>query len=136
MNRTPGQNIRLHKLLHKLGIDKDTKAELVMQFSNGRTSHSSELYIQECRALISALESGTPSPVKDESRKATILEKTRWRLIYTFRDKGMVLEGNKPDMDRINQYTEHYWKKRVFEMTLEEANTYIGIVKKWRKKNA
>jgi len=52
MNRTLQQNKQLHALISKLGIDKDTKAEMVHQYTRGRTCSSAGMTINECDILI------------------------------------------------------------------------------------
>lgn len=134
--RTSAQSIKLNTLVSKLGIDKEAKADLVSQFSNGRTTTSAKLFIGECASLINLLENGKKVETHVASRILTVLEKTRWRLIYTLRDKGMVTEKGKPDMQKINHYTTHYWGKLVGDMDMHELNIYISVVKTWREKDA
>lgn len=71
MIRDKQQNSRLHKLIGNLHIDKETKEELVFQFTKRRTPHSSEMTMEECQALINHLQvldkqrvsiTGTPPP--------------------------------------------------------------------------
>lgn len=132
--RTTEQSIKLNTLVSKLGIDKDTKADLVMQASNNRTKSSKFLTISECARLIGQLAGSTKTP--DQQRVVKVLDKTRWRLMYTLRDHGMADAKGQPDKEKINQYTTHYWGKKVEEMQMDELNRYIAVVKKWRLKNA
>lgn len=56
MYRTSKQNRRLHHLFAKLNIDADTKADLIQQFTQKRTSKSSLMLYNECNNLIKSLE--------------------------------------------------------------------------------
>ncbi|CAN5309619.1 hypothetical protein BH09BAC1_BH09BAC1_14330 [soil metagenome] len=55
MLRNNEQNRRLHQLIGALRIDAEMKGQLVYEFTNGRTSSSSEMEATECRYLISHL---------------------------------------------------------------------------------
>lgn len=54
--RTKEQNRRLWWIAGQLGIDKDAMAEIVLEFTNGRTSHTSELSFLECMELTKFLQ--------------------------------------------------------------------------------
>lgn len=130
MKRTARQSKILYTLLGKLGIDADTKAEMVLGISNGRTGHSSELTQEEMALLIARLQQLYSKT--EQYRNNRVLNNTRWRLIYALRDKGMSNPDGTPDYDRIHHYTQHYWGKHINRMTLRELNKYIGIVKRWK----
>lgn len=56
--RTPQQNSRLNAVLalvYPKDMIADAKLELAMEFSKGRTERTSKLYVDECEALIKAL---------------------------------------------------------------------------------
>lgn len=53
--RTLAQNRVIHSLLGKAGISPDLKAEMVARITNGRTTHSSEMYFHEANTLITEL---------------------------------------------------------------------------------
>lgn len=55
MFRNKQQNKALHALITDLGIDQETKEELVYQFTKGRESSSSKMLVFECQALINHL---------------------------------------------------------------------------------
>ncbi len=55
MKRSLTQNRRLYQLFGNLNIKKDMKDSLVSQFTNGRTSASSEMEVEECQKLINTL---------------------------------------------------------------------------------
>lgn len=53
--RTNAQNRRLWWIAGQLGIDRESMAEMVLEFTEGRTSHTSELSFLECRELTAFL---------------------------------------------------------------------------------
>lgn len=59
--RTADQNRKLWWLAGQLGLDKEAMADIVYDFTEGRTPHTSELTFLECRDLIDYL-SRTLSP--------------------------------------------------------------------------
>jgi len=131
MKRTARQSKIFYTLLKKLGIDADNKAAMVLSVSNGRTEHSSELSAEEMAILINRLQQLYRQT--EQYRYDRVLNNTRWRLIYTMRDKGMALPDGTPDYERIHRYTQHYWGKHINKMTLTELNRYIGVVNHWKK---
>ena len=54
--RTNAQNRRLWWLAGQLGIDREAMAEIVLEFTEGRTSHTSELSFLECLDLTKFLQ--------------------------------------------------------------------------------
>lgn len=78
--RTQAQNRRLFWLLGQVGLtDKAAIAELVMEWTNGRTSHTSELTYNECQNIIRNLDDALnrskdpkDSGKLDQRRKAVI----------------------------------------------------------------
>ena len=53
--RTKEQNRRLWWIAGQLGISREAMADIVLEFTNGRTSHTSELSFLECRELTAFL---------------------------------------------------------------------------------
>lgn len=52
MLRTTGQSQRFHKLIGKLGIDADGKADIVRRFTDQRESSSAKMYYNEMAQAI------------------------------------------------------------------------------------
>jgi hypothetical protein len=50
--RTKEQNRRLWWIAGQLGISREAMADIVLEFTNGRTCHTSELGFLECRELM------------------------------------------------------------------------------------
>jgi len=53
--RSLDQNARLHKLIAQLGLVKEAKADLMHQFTTGRTTSSADMTRVECANLIAHL---------------------------------------------------------------------------------
>lgn len=54
--RTADQNRKLWWLAGQLGLDKEAMADVVLEFTEGRTCHTSELTFLECRELTEFLQ--------------------------------------------------------------------------------
>ena len=54
--RTADQNRKLWWLAGQLGLDKEAMADVVLEFTSGRTPHTSELTFLECRELTEFLQ--------------------------------------------------------------------------------
>lgn len=110
--RTNAQNRRLWWLAGQLGIDREAMAEMVLEFTEGRTSHTSELSFLECLDLTKFLQGtlnqrnprngesvrtdskpeGDPERVKlDRKRKGVIKAIFRW----------FELRGQQPTMEYV-----------------------------------
>lgn len=92
------QNKALHGLLGKLGLMPD-KAELVRQYTNGRTDSSREMHWSEADSLIKFLRQQLPPP-PEAKMVNTILglaHELRWR-----RADGKV------DIERLNEWLVKY----------------------------
>lgn len=80
--RTNSQNRRLFGLFSSLGIDDDMRGELVYNYTNGRTTHSSELSYIEAQGLIRNLENQQKEQMRDLSldtkRKGVIKAIFKW----------------------------------------------------------
>ena len=57
--RTATQNRKLYWLFGQLGIDAETKADIIYNTTNGRTTHTSELRFLEAKELINNLTKST-----------------------------------------------------------------------------
>lgn len=54
--RTPAQNRKLHYLCKTLGINKDMLEGMVLDYTNGRTMHSRQMYKEECAEMLNFLD--------------------------------------------------------------------------------
>lgn len=92
--RTPRQNIRLHTLLCKLGIDQDTKEAFVRQYTDGRTARSSQMYPHQCAQLIAMLSAQLTEHDKDRNAR-------RRRVISHLKEAGYTRPDGSADMPAI-----------------------------------
>lgn len=114
--RTQVHNRQLHAILNKQGIDAEAKAELVLDFTNGRTHRSSQMTDEECLNLIRSLN----APVRDE------LDKKRKRVISHLKGAGYILGDGRADMTAINQWVQKQkFKKPLNKHTSSELSTLI-----------
>ncbi len=85
MKRTLSQNKRLFQLLNKLNIDECTRYDMVFNATGGRTTSSAELTVNECSALIKALENvlyKDETPAKRNRRLEQKARRTIFKLMY------------------------------------------------------
>ena len=90
--RTADQNRKLWWLAGQLGLDKEAMADVVLEFTGGRTPHTSELTFLECRELTeflqktlipggrsnSSTKGETERDMLDRQRKGVIRAIYRW----------------------------------------------------------
>ncbi|MDD2965457.1 MAG: hypothetical protein PHQ65_15705 [Bacteroidales bacterium] len=134
MIRTLAQNKQMHTLFSKLRIDHDTKEELVYAFSAGRVSSSAKLTVEEARQLIDYL----MNMAGDKQQRADLgLIRQRYRLYHTIREKGYLpqLKG-KEAMETLDNFAFRRWNELASEMNSTRLGELIGVVKKWRVRNA
>lgn len=68
--RTKAQNVMIHALAAKIGLEKDDLHELAFDISEQRTDHTSELYVEEAAKLINWLQlKASPNAAKVPSRR-------------------------------------------------------------------
>lgn len=89
--RTADQNRKLWWLAGQLGIDKEAMGDIVLEFTGGRTCHTSELSFLECREITEFMQSTlvpggkrrntereTEREILDRKRKGVIRAIFRW----------------------------------------------------------
>lgn len=124
--RTKKQNAILHQLLGKLRVDDEWKGELALQFSNGRTSKTSELSYHECRMLINELQNQSK-----ESHIGEANNKMRRKICFYFRKCGYVID-DKTDMNAVYEWVLKYGylKKPLNEYTRQELPKLVSQAQK------
>lgn len=65
--RTADQNRKLWWLAGQLGIDKEAMGDIVMEFTGGRTCHTSELSFLECREITEFMQRALIQPGSRET---------------------------------------------------------------------
>lgn len=111
MTRTPEQNIQLHTLLTRLGIDLEGKEDLVSQYTQGRTTSSREMNVEECQALINELNRHTAPDLLDTKRK---------RVIAHLAEAGYLTPEGKPDMVGIYGWV----RRQKYKLEFNSLNSY------------
>ena len=89
--------------MNVLGIDSETKQDLVSQYTNGRETKSSEMHFTECQALINDLR----AKVNEVSPQFKREDRQRKKVIALLCKIGYV-KNDKPDMNRINDWCYKY----------------------------
>lgn len=128
MKRNISQNARLHALLGQLGIDSETKEDLVLQFTNGRTSASSQMDVMECQYLINSLASTLRGSHKP--KVVDVSDKLRKKIISRFREMNYHTPKGTADMSRINETMRNKWGKDINGYTDVELRKIIAILEK------
>lgn len=138
---------QLFALLKKLGIDDAGRAQLVDQYTDGRSSSARDLRRPEILALIQSLQSQSSDGAPLSSRRGAggeVADKMRKRIISMAHEMGWELplaplafgEGPgvrqcsgkpKADMPRINAWCEKYGylHKPLNSYTLQELPTLV-----------
>lgn len=115
MTRTNEQNRALHSLITKAGFDADMKADIVFNYTDGRTRSSADLTYSECNELIKFLGRIIPD----------VLDKKRKRVIACLAEAGFVIKG-KPDMMAINKWViQQKFKKPLNDHNSNELSALI-----------
>jgi hypothetical protein len=143
--RTNSQNRRLYALLTKLNL-LDMKANLALQYSNGRTSETSQLTITECKELIVYLDSQAPqiqspqTPEGDFSEKDLLLKRKRGKVLHLAIASGFKNEKGAIDYKRFNvfMFNKSVLKKHLNDYDLSELDkliTQFGQIAKSHKES-
>lgn len=114
--RTTQQNARLFVLLGKLDIDAEQRAELVHQFTNGRTTSSREMMAYECNSLILHLEKQT-----GEGDQGGQMYRMRRKVFSIAHEMGWELMNGQVDKDRLNHWLLKYGKHKKELLKLSAA---------------
>ncbi|MCO5229574.1 MAG: hypothetical protein M9958_00320 [Chitinophagales bacterium] len=143
MIRSKSQNARFYSLIQSLNMDADTKNDLVYQYTNGRTTKSSEMTTIEMDYLIGYLNniiksqksrvktiysnnSALSSAVRDQRKE----DKLRKKIISLFREMNYHTPTGVADMPRIKATLLSNWKKDINEFTEAELSTIIAVLKR------
>ncbi|GCD76667.1 MAG: hypothetical protein ACK4EX_02340 [Thermaurantimonas sp.] len=129
MKPTAEQIRKLHTLMRRLQIDtKEGKRKLIAQISNNRTTSAKQLTTEEYVKLISLL------TMTLQKNPQYLENKMRWKLVFTFRDKGFRNQDGSIDFEKIHNYCLNHWKKDINNMSTNELRKYISVVSKWKNK--
>lgn len=118
--RTIEQNNRMFAIFSKLGIEKEERQSLALQYSKNRTDSTKYLLKHEAEALISDLSKQTGAETADKMSK---------KIIHKAKLMGWIIEGtNKPDMDHINEWCKTYgqFHKKLNDHFLDELPKLVS----------
>lgn len=96
MIRNAQQNRMLHMLIGQLNIDRETKQELVYQYTNGRETSTAEMSVMECQGMINHLSSLTKGTVNKN-------DKMRKKILSICREMQWTIKGD-IDWKHLNEY--------------------------------
>lgn len=117
-------NRRLHGLLSKHKLTDD-KGALVHRFTDGRTTHSREMSIEEMKALIEHIESSVPISIKMKEYEAK-RDRKRKHLIAMGHSIG---KHTKQVISWCERQGARKVKKKFNEYNLQDLYTLIKIYK-------
>ncbi len=124
------QKFMIYALLDRLKI-KDLKDDLVYQYTDMRTTHTSEMTIDEASELIKKLRQDLEDKVKP----------IRGKIIYYLCMFGMKTPDDKPDYKRINAFIQGIGARNpegrpLFDLWPDEAISVLNQVEAMVKKQS
>lgn len=126
---------RIQTLISKLKISKENKEEMILSFSDGRTTHVSELDEHEGNAVYAHLYKLQNSPAANDDRD--IMDRMRKKIISKFREMDFnIYDAGKgcmvADMIRIEEKMVEKFGKLLNEYSKDELEHIIGVLEtKW-----
>jgi hypothetical protein len=126
MKRTIKTNKRLYGLFGSLGIDENTKIDMVMSMSEGRTEHTSELSESEAQKLIDILDGKIGQKQRKLAELSQQLRRNIFKLMY---DIGLINANmeNAEKLEYINNWINGKLKlnKDLNALTFDELTSLI-----------
>jgi hypothetical protein len=124
MIRTKKQNMAFHALIGKIGIDKETKRDMILGMTNMRTSSSKDLTSDECQALINALR--VKSGLKPDKVQDDPADKMRKKILSICHEMHWTVNG-KVDWRRLDTWLKQYgmYHKSLNKLTLVELPSQL-----------
>lgn len=125
--RNNKQNAALHALVSELNIDSEQKEELVYQYTNGRTTSSSKMLINECQSLINHLNSikrgMTPKPDNWKESPENVM---RRKILAICHELQWTKDG-KVDLQRLDEWLKKsgVFHKKLNDLSLQELPAQI-----------
>lgn len=140
--RTAAQNGKLHALLSSEGVTPANKAEMVLQFTDGRTTSSREMFKSECADMIKALEGQREVGWHSKDFSETPGQAQRRKILSTCYDMNLFLKVDmvkrkmvvdRPALDNFLMASTAP-KKRLNKMSEAELNLVVTQFKQMNKK--
>jgi hypothetical protein len=130
---TPKQLKAVHTLFSKAGVKEiDSKRDVIMSFTGGRTNSSKLMNFNEAEALIGHLKSMDP--------QTTGADKMRKKIISLAHEMNWKLEGGKIDIRHINEWCkkfgylhkalDEYRYNELPELVTQFENVYKAFIRK------
>lgn len=101
---TTQQIIKFNALLRNLGLELDTKRDLIFQYSKGRSDKTNDLTLDEASRMIKYLDNLTQPNQKKEAEKESCQRQRRKIIHFAYQLGWTSNETGKVDMDRLNQF--------------------------------
>jgi hypothetical protein len=124
MKRSGKQNKLLYGLIGELGITDEAKADMVYQYTGGRTEKSSEMEYLECEELISklyALRREQYEASRHERQNESTLNGMRRMIFRLMYDSGL-LEPTLPNPEKVGVINRFLSTRSNINKTLNELN--------------
>lgn len=120
--------IQIRAILSKKGIDEETKEEMVLQATAGRTKSIRMMYTREAISLIRSL-NGQEDTFQDKANQM------RRKIIALCHEMGWQTEEGKIDLRRVNAYCENrgHGRKPLNDYSLKELPTLVTEFEKLHK---
>jgi hypothetical protein len=135
---TKAQITKIQTILQKKGFDKDARADLIANFTEGRTESVKELTKLEAARLIKSLDE---QKRKDETKQRTALFKCIYALGFEVSLLNKNVKGRPEEKDdreiniyKINRFATNKMQKSTDEMTLEELKKFRRMLEAVAKK--
>ncbi|TZF81802.1 hypothetical protein FW774_17245 [Pedobacter sp. BS3] len=121
IHSTKKQNAMIGYLLNRLKVDSETKEELIYTYSDGRTTHISQLTGTEAAAVIQMLVNGAKLPETAASRMRRKILSLAHELGWKTTEKNAAGKY-KVDIKRVNNWCKQYGylHKPLDEYTADE----------------
>jgi hypothetical protein len=121
-----GQKAKIAILVSELGMDKEVKADLVKQYTDGRVSSTTGMTWKEAQDMITGLSGG------GDACNASLQDKKRKLILHYAHQMGWEIESEGTgrravDMNRVNGWCEEYGylHKTLNEYTLAELSKLV-----------
>ena len=124
--RTTQQNSRFHTLLTLRKFDREDKAELVKTITNGRTTSSAQMTVDEMRVAIERL----------DDEQTTSLKKMRAKIIKIARDIFDMVETDQWEQrhyDALNKFLLKKFKVQLHKLSYDQLRNAVTAMEAWRE---
>lgn len=125
MIRTKDQNAIFHRLLTLRKFDREDKAELVRTITNGRTTSSSQMTVDEMRVAIKRLQDDQDASLKRMRAKIINIAKD----IFGLGNR----DWEQKHYDALNAFLIKTFKVPLHRLTYTQTVDAVTAMEKWRE---